>query len=513
MRRRLAVILGLVCLLAILVACGDTAPPLTPLPRATQLAQLTEVADRLTAVAAAPTATTAPTETPVVTPVARRATPAPGKGAFVPTADTPCRLAGYQRPLPEQPATVDTVEQAYRCLLLHYVDGATVDDRALLDGAWSAVAAGGKGRYLDAALAPLALTGDREADWRTFAARFAALAPDMSAVETTRLARAAVGGMADGLNDNHVAYLDPRHWQSAYPDEVGLAVFPSAGFEVALDEASGKFYLYVVFRGGPAARAGLRAGDVIERVGGHAVGRDADNRALYDLLVGLPGTGDTVEVTRPVGGQTLSVLIAVDEVEVPLIDVAVLPGNVGYLRLRYFSLDAGEEFDSALATLQQRGIRSLVIDVRENGGGSVDALVHIASHLTHTGPLAVTIQPDGRRVPVQPDTRVPLLNLPFAVLTDDASASSSEVLAAVARDRGGRVIGVKTAGALGGARFYELADGSALEITEERVLGPDGEEINGVGVTPDTVVPFGPADFSSGDDPPLRRAEQELAAH
>jgi carboxyl-terminal processing protease len=125
----------------------------------------------------------------------------------------------------------------------------------------------------------------------------------------------------------------------------------------------------------------------------------------------------------------------------------------------------------------------------------------------------VTIQPDGRRVPVQPDARVPLLNLPFAILTDDASASSSEVLAAVARDRGGRVIGVKTAGALGGARFYELADGSALEITEERVLGPDGEEINGVGVTPDTVVPFGPADFSSGDDPPLRRAEEVLAAH
>ncbi|HEX5502188.1 MAG TPA: S41 family peptidase [Thermomicrobiales bacterium] len=510
--RRLTVILALAGALAVLAACGDATSALTPLPRATQIAELTEVAGRLAATAAAPTPTTTPTAAP--SPTARRATPAPGKSAFVPTADTPCRLAGDAEPLPEQTASVDTIEQAYRCLLLHYVDGARLDDRALLTGAWSAVATAGQGHFPADALAPPALTGDREADWRAFAARFGALtATGDRAADGTPLARIAVDGMAASLHDDHVAYLDPRQWQSFYPDEVGLAVFPSAGFEVALDAASGKFYLFAVFPNGPAARAGLRSGDVLERVGGHAVGRDADNRALYDLLVGLPGTGDTVEVTRPVNGQTLAVLIAVDEVEVPLIDIAVLPGNVGYLRLRYFSFDAGEEFDAALATLRRRGIRSLVIDVRENEGGSVDALIHIASHLTHTGPLAVTIQPDGSRVPQQSDLTVPLLNLPFAVLTDDGSASASEALAAIARDRGGRVIGTKTAGALGGARFYELADGSALEITEERVLGPDGETIDGVGVTPDEVVPFDPADFSSGDDPPRRRAMEDLAAH
>lgn len=220
-------------------------------------------------------------------------------------------------------------------------------------------------------------------------------------------------------------------------------------------------------------------------------------------------------MTRPATGQTVRGEVAVEQVEVPLIESRTIPtarGKVGYIRLRNFSNNAGEEFDKALAALQREGITGLVFDVRQNPGGSVDALTHILSHFTHDSPIAITTDAEGKREEVELDRNVPLLGLPFVVLANGSSASSADITAAVARARGGYLIGEKTAGALGGAYLYELEDGGALEITAYRVVGPNGEVINEVGVAPDEVVPLTPADLSAGNDPQLQRALDYLAS-
>ncbi len=424
----------------------------------------------------------------------------------------PCRAARFNGIIKERKSTVETIGQAYHCFLLFYVDRATLDHTALLNGAWAALGPLGKGKFSADDLAPLALVGDRAADWATFAARFAVLvARGQGTVDASALARAAIAAMAASLNDNHVAYLEPKYWRNTVGSELGLEYIPTAGFELALDEATGKFFLYTVFPDSPAARAGLRAGDLIDNVGGTPVGRGKQNRPLGDLMNGLPGTGDTVQITRPATGQTQTVIIEVADVDVPLIEIDILPGNVGYLRLRYFSFASDRSFGRALAALQARGIKSLIFDVRQNPGGSSAALIRILSHFTHDGPLAITIDENGVRTPEQPDPSVPLLGLPWAVLCDGDSASSADVTAAVAKARGGRLIGTRSAGALSGALYYELEDGSALEISVVRVLGPDGEAINAVGVTPHDIVPLSPADLSAGFDPPLQRAVDYLA--
>lgn len=494
-----------VLLLAALLG-GCYAPGLGPTP--------TIPPEAKTAVAWAPTPTTPRNATrtaagslpsPTATTIAR--TPTPGPNSFTATTAQPCRPARYTGVVPEKKSTVETVGQAYHCLLMFYVDHATLDHTILLNGAWAALEPLGKGKFTAEDTAPLALSGDREADWATFEARFKGLVTrGQGAVDANTLSRTAIGAMAASLNDNHVAYLEPKQWRTTVSSEIGLEYIPTAGFEVAIDDATGKFYLYTVFAGSPADRAGLRAGDLLDNVGGTPVGRGLHNRPLGDLLNGLPGTGDTVQVTRPSTGATQTVLITVDNVDVPLIEIAVLPGKVGYLRLRYFSYSSGQSFDRALAALQGRGITSLVFDVRQNPGGSSAALMHILSHFTHDGPLAITIDEHGNHSPEQPDPNVPLLNLPWAVLCDGDSASSADVTAAVAKARGGRLIGTRSAGALSGALFYELADGSALEISIVRVLGPDGETINEIGVTPHDVIPLSPADLSAGFDPQLQRA-------
>ncbi|MGN6758842.1 MAG: S41 family peptidase [Thermomicrobiales bacterium] len=499
--------LALALLLVVLLA-GCTLPGMTP-PTPT----ISPAAKTAVAYAPIPSPTERPTPTPSPVPTATpvRPTPTPGKNAFVPTADQPCREVTYRGIVPEQKTTVDTIGQVYHCFLLHYVDHATLDDQVMLNGAWAGVAAGGQDKLAPADLTPPTLTGDREGDWAAFAAQFTALAAKYQGkVDASTLARWAIAGLAASLNDNHVAYLEPKRWRSVFVSELGLVNYPSAGFELAVDGATGKYFLYDVHANTPAARAGLRPGDIIETVGGKPAGASIANQALYDLMVGLPGTGDIVAVSRPASGETFSVLIRVADVSIPLIETGVLPGNIGYIKLRHFSLNSGKAFDQALASLQGRGLKGIIFDVRQNPGGSIDALQHILSHFTHQGPLAVLIDDQGQQTPLDPDPSVSLVNVPWVVLCDGDSASSADITAAVAKDRGGLLIGEKSAGALGAAMFYELADGSALEITVDRVLGPNGEEINNVGVTPANVVPLTPADLSAGLDPQLQSAINAL---
>ncbi len=434
-----------------------------------------------------------------------RATPSASRTPFVPTAEQPCVASDLDlAPLPEKMATLATIEQAYRCLLLNHVSRkTTLDHKVLLNGAWDIFKEAGLPAQ-DAA--PLVLTGDKEADWQVYATRFNALVKKYGPQLEGPLARVAMQGMASSLDDNHVAYLEPKLWHRFYSEVSGDEKQTGPGFLLAVDDASGKFYAYEVYADTPAARGGLKTGDTIDQVNGVRAAKGVANQGLYDLLYGDLGTKATVRVTRPATGQTLTIQMTVAEYIVPNIESRVLEGQIGYIKLRQFSTNAGEEFDKALAELQAKGIKSLVFDVRQNPGGSTDALRRIISHLTHQGPHAITIDEDGKREEENPDTSVPLLGLPWVVLCDGGSASSADITAAVAKDRGGRLIGTKTAGALGSAQIFELADGSALEITVNLVLGPNGEEINEIGVTPDQVVTLTPGDISAGQDMQLLAA-------
>jgi carboxyl-terminal processing protease len=517
-----------------------TAPPTATTSPTARVAQASASGSPTQATAASPAVTnTRPAATPTTSPTAARgsasptrATPTsgtpgratPGGGTptgqgtpsatrtpFTPTAEEPCVVSDFEvPPLSEGTAAVATIEQAYRCLLLNHVSrNTTLDHKVLLNGAWDIFKEAG----LPAAdAAPLVLTGDREADWDVYETRFNALIRKYGKQLEEPLARVAIQGMAQSLDDNHVAYLEPKLWQRFFGELSGDEKEIGPGFLLAIDEPTGKFYAHEVYPDTPAARNGLKAGDVIDTVNGTQALKGVGNQGLYDLLTGDVGTRATMRVTRPSTGQTLTIQASVAEYTLPLIESRVLEGGIGYIRLRHFSTTAGEEFDQALAALQAQGIKSLIFDVRQNPGGSTDALRHILSHFTHQGPHAITIDENGKREEENPDPSVPLLNLPWLVLADSGSASSSDITAAVAKDRGGWLIGTKTSGSLGSAQIFELADGSALEITVRLVLGPNGEEINEIGVTPNEEVPLTPANISAGNDTQLAAAIAYLKA-
>jgi serine/threonine-protein kinase len=479
---------------------GDTTPTVAPTPSPAAIGAV-----------GSPTRGTPARGTPVAgtpgrgTPATGQATPSATRTPFAPTAEEPCVASDFVTPpLSEGTSTVATIEQAYRCLLLHHVSRkTTLDHEVLLNGAWDIFKEAGLPAE-DAA--PLVLTGEVEADWDVYERRFNALIRKYGRQLEEPLARVAMQGMAQSLNDNHVAYLEPTLWQRFHGELSGEATEIGPGFLLAIDEPSGKFYAHEVYPNTPAANNGLKAGDVIEAVNNTTAAQGSPNQGLYNLLTGPVGTSVNMRVSRPATGQTLTIRVSVAEYTLPIVESRVLEGEIGYIRLRHFSTTAGEEFDEALAALQAQGITSLIFDVRQNPGGSTDALRHIVSRFTHQGPYAITIDEDGNRKEENPDTSVPLLNLPWVVLCDGGSASSADITAAVAKDRGGYLIGTKSSGSLGSAQIFELADGSALEITVNLVLGPNGEEINEVGVTPNEVVVRTPGDISAGNDPQLAAA-------
>lgn len=531
-------LLGLTMVLSACTLPGQPVDPPTPSPtiapptataspttaRVAQVSPTTTPTTTRTATRAPATPTTAPTTSPTqarasATPTTGRGTPGtPGSGTptgrgtptgtrtpFTPTADEPCVSSDLDTPpLSEGTSTLATVEQAYRCLLLHHVSrNTTLDHKVLLNGAWDIFKEAGLPAE-DAA--PLVLTGDKEKDWQVYATRFNALIKKYGRQLEEPLARVAMQGMAQSLDDNHVAYLEPTQWQRFHSELSGDDTEIGPGFLLAVDDPTGKFYAHEVYADTPAAKAGLKAGDVIESVNNTPAAKGSPNQALYELLTGPVGTRASMRVTRPATGQSLTIQATVAEYKVPIIEARMLEGGIGYIKLRHFSTTAGEEFDKALAGLQKQGLKSLIFDVRQNPGGSTDALRHIVSHFTHQGPHAITIDENGKRTEENPDPDVPLLNLPWVVLCDGGSASSADITSAVAKDRGGYLIGVKSGGALGSAEVFELADGSALEITVNLVLGPDGEEINEIGVTPNQVVTLTPADISAGNDTQLAAA-------
>ena len=535
----------LLSLTLVLSACtlpGEPVDPPTPTttnatatatvsPTAAQAAAVSPTAPPVAASAAPAATPTRPPATPVGSPSTPRAsgtptqatpgrgTASPGRGTaspgrstpsasrtpFAPTAEEPCVVSDFETPpLPEKTSNLATIEQGYRCLLLNHVSrNTTLDHKVLLNGAWDIFKEAG---LPDQDAAPLVLTGEREADWQVYSTRFTALIRKYGQQLEEPLARVALQGMAQSLNDNHVAYLEPTLWQRFFGELSGDDTETGPGFLLAIDEPSGKFYAHEVYPDTPVARAGLKAGDIIDTVNGTRAEKGVGNQGLYDLLTGDVGTRATLRVTRPSTGQALTIQASVTQYTLTNVESRVLEGGIGYIRLRHFSTTAGEEFAQAAAVLKAQGIKGIIFDVRQNPGGSTDALRHIVSHFTHQGPHAITIDENGNREEENPDTTVPLLGLPWVVLGDSGSASSSDITAAVAKARGGYLIGTKTSGSLGSAQIFELADGSALEITVRLVLGPEGEEINEIGVTPNQVVTLTPADISAGNDTQLAAA-------
>ena len=323
-----------------------------------------------------------------------------------------------------------------------------------------------------------------------------------------KLIEGALRGLLAGL-DAHSEYLDPREYEELRRGAAGN--YPGIGIEVSAD--NGFIKVQRPLEESPAARAGIRAGDLILRIDGEPVG--ANVAAAIEQMRGPAGSLVKLTVRRAAGDELVDVVLERARVEVHSVSGERLDAGYGYLRIAAFSDTTPADFERTVERLrrEQPELRGIVIDLRNNPGGVLEAAVAVADTMLDQGNIvsARGRAADARfRMDAKPGQI--LEGIDIAVLVNGASASAAEIVAGALKDNGrALLVGRRTYGKGSVQSVIPLADGHAIKLTTSRYATPSGAYINERGIAPDVALAgpdSAPTDPSIDDE--VRAAMREL---
>ncbi len=301
-------------------------------------------------------------------------------------------------------------------------------------------------------------------------------------VDREKLLEGAIEGLLEELDDPQASYMTPEDYENFMIQAEGT--YGGIGIEVFTDND----YVTVMapISGTPAEEIGLSSGDRIISVDGeNLVGEDL-NMAV-SLMRGEPGTDLSFKVDRPGVDEELEFEITREKIEIDTVEYEMLENNIGYLKLNSFGQTSGQEFKDALEEMKQDGMEGLVIDLRNNPGGLLDAAVDIADLLVPEGPITHIADRDGTLETMSSNSAA--LGIPLVALVNESSASASEVLAGALQDtESGTIIGTKTFGKASVQNVRELSSGGALSYTVAQYKTPSERVIDEKGLSPDLEV-------------------------
>jgi len=392
-----------------------------------------------------------------------------------------CRIVNsYRSPVPAMVSTPDllTVEEAYYCLVDHFVDVPSTP--TLLYAAWQRLAVG----FPEDQLTGLPLTGMPATDWPIFRDKVKELraahtdwAPDY---------RAAIAAMTASLDDRHTYYQAPALFEESRLRRAGRPAYVGVGLSVARQE--GHTVVVRVVADGPAAEGGVMQGDDLLSVNGLDVST-LPSPALSAALRGM-GREDVRLVLRHHGtGLPVELVLHPRTIQPPVLTSNLLDGGVGYIRLAVFGEGSALRVRGAVQELRQQGATRIIFDLRGNGGGSLSELQSIAGNFLDHGSLGTLTDRGGKTEAIRVRGGSEQLRVPFVVLIDRGSASASEVFAGAVQElHAAQVLGEHSAGAVDGLLAWALDDGSVMNITDVRISTTSGKRLDRVGLSPDIPV-------------------------
>lgn len=301
-------------------------------------------------------------------------------------------------------------------------------------------------------------------------------------IDRQDLMEGAYRGILEKLGDPQAGYLDQEEYENLLVQTE--ATYGGIGIEVFYDDG----YVTVVapIPGTPGEEVGLRSGDRILSVDGIDLVDQGLNKAV-NLMRGEPGTDLIIEVDRPSVDEVLEFEITRAQVELESVESEMLDEHTGYIKLTSFTETSSREFSEALEQLEEEGMEKLVLDLRGNPGGLLDAAIEIADMLIPEGPI--THVTDGSEKVETYSSGTEGLGIPMVAIINKSTVSAAEVLAGALQDsQTATLVGKQTFGKASVQNISELSDGSALRHTVATYQTPNGRTIHEEGLAPDLEV-------------------------
>jgi carboxyl-terminal processing protease len=314
---------------------------------------------------------------------------------------------------------------------------------------------------------------------------------DGKAADYGALTRLSLHGMVDSL-DPHSQYLEAKDFAELEEDLSGE--YGGIGIEVELHK--GAFSVVNPIAGSPGDKAGILLGDEIVSIDGKPVEHDVPMDKIVDKLRGKPNTHVRVGLVRPSTGKRMDFDLVREVIRIESVRGArVIDNATGYINIQEFNDHTGEQFDDALNGLLKRGIDSLVIDLRNNPGGPLDAAVEVAEPFFKKDDLIVYYQ--GRKAADREnylsETEGEPLKLPVVILVNGLTASAAEIVAGAMKDAGHAVVvGERSYGKGSVQTIFTLKNGEGLRLTTAHYFTPSGALISGHGIMPQVEVVMTP---------------------
>lgn len=301
-------------------------------------------------------------------------------------------------------------------------------------------------------------------------------------VDNHQLFDGAIKGMVESVGDPYTVYLNKKDFQQLSEMTVGSF----GGIGIVFGKRGNDYVVISALEDNPGAKAGIKSGDIITAIDDKST-REMNMEQVANKIRGKYGTTVTLEL-KDKEGKLRKVDVVRAEIKNPSVAGQLLANTkIGYIRIAMFNENTGDDFAKKYAELEKQGMQALVLDLRENPGGILNAGVDVAKMLVPKGPIVSVIDKNGNKY--EETSSLEKVKYPLAVLVDHGSASASEIVAGAIKDtKSGKLFGVKTFGKGSVQSVYRLDNNTAVKITVAKYYTPSGVSIHNVGIEPDVKV-------------------------
>jgi carboxyl-terminal processing protease len=316
-------------------------------------------------------------------------------------------------------------------------------------------------------------------------------------LEHSKLLDGLKAGLAEATGDPYTVYLNAKEAKE-FSDQLN-GTFTGIGAELGKDD-KGNLIVISPIAGFPAEKAGLKAKDIIAQIDGKATSGESIEEAVTKIR-GEKGTKVTLDIIRD-NTKQVKIEIVRDQITIASVKSEILEGNIGYLQISRFSEDTVSLATKAAQDFKDRNVKGVILDVRSDPGGLLDASIGVSSLWLPRDKNVLTERRGDKVIKNYPSTGNAILaGVPTVVLIDGGSASASEITAGALRDnKAATLIGVKSYGKGSVQQIINLGDGSELKVTIAHWFTPNGKTIDKTGIEPDKEVKVSDEDIKNKND-------------